>query len=510
MAWSFRDIKASRGINWQPCFGSYKCMYLIVPLDYDDTKAGYTNIAYIKYEAKNGNGTEIIYNPGGPGGSGVATLMSVKDSLVKSFGPEYSFVSFDPRGVNNTGPLVLSCGLEENSPSSASIGEQWAQAKANSLYCNNYNAKNSTAKYAGTVANVQDMIYYSKLEQISKGKDPEATKIWYYGVSYGTVIGQTLAAMYPKRVGRMILDGNVNGVEHYTGFVPSSILDTDKTFKFFFEYCYEAGPQLCPLAGNATSAADVQQRYDAVMEKLEIEPYIRANSTDIVTRDEVERQIFRAMYSPKTGFYATAKQVTNLETGNLNEIDEVNEVVSQITKDYDAQGAAFRGNNVLQMITCIDTADNYAVKSLDEFQDGIDQIRSSSEYIYKAFPFNNPLMCNGMKIIPPKSQLFPGFKKTDTNVPILFINNSADPITPLDSAKKMAEYFNNAGVLTVDGPGHGYRSVGSVCADKYARSYLKTGSLPKEGTVCEGDSTPKEVLDFGRRTFSATKVSMRK
>lgn len=41
--------------------------------------------------------------------------------------------------------------------------------------------------------------------------------IRYWGFSYGTVLGATLAAMFPDKTDRMVLGGNINPIDYYHG-----------------------------------------------------------------------------------------------------------------------------------------------------------------------------------------------------------------------------------------------------------------------------------------------------
>jgi pimeloyl-ACP methyl ester carboxylesterase len=72
-------------------------------------------------------------------------------------------------------------------------------------------------KYANTVAVAYDMRHYIELRARSLGRAPEDAKHWYYGQSYGTILGQTFATLFPHRIERMILDGVSDTNDYYEG-----------------------------------------------------------------------------------------------------------------------------------------------------------------------------------------------------------------------------------------------------------------------------------------------------
>jgi pimeloyl-ACP methyl ester carboxylesterase len=76
-----------------------------VPLNYSDPNGPPATIAIIRQQA---NVTDpalyrgpILFNPGGPGDSGVDFLLTGASLFAAVLGPEFDIVSFDPRGAHD-------------------------------------------------------------------------------------------------------------------------------------------------------------------------------------------------------------------------------------------------------------------------------------------------------------------------------------------------------------------------------------------------------------------------
>lgn len=336
--------------------------------------------------------------------------------MLSDFGSDYNLISFDPRGVNNSG-IRVTCfpgelkNVATYSQRSATVPrpELYQSNKAYGQFCTKANEK-TNAKYAGTVATVQDMMHFVSLRAEEKGaKDPSKAKIWYYGVSYGTVIGQTLAALYPDRIGRMVISGNVDSVEHYQGSVPSAVADTDKAYKDFFSTCFDAGPDRCAFHGNSTSAEDIEFRYLALLQRLREAPSIQNTNTSIVVHTDysVAGIAFKNMYDPMNQWPKLAIVLKALEDNVeieyyqdwLSLMPEADEISPY---DEAAEGEA------LQLITCVDVNKNYTLENYEDYLDVAERFKRASYYFGDQLSRENLLMCAGMDISPPKSQTFNG------------------------------------------------------------------------------------------------------
>jgi pimeloyl-ACP methyl ester carboxylesterase len=409
------------------------------------------------------------------------------------FGSNYNWVGFDPRGVNNTGP-PLSCSrtprereLAALRPIKANVpfAELWALSKARGEYCSALNAETDT-KYVGTFAVVQDMMHFTELQAAANGKAPEKATIWFYGVSYGTILGQTLATMFPDRLGKIILDGTVNAAEYYRNSVYSSLDSTDKSFRFFFKLCHEAGPKFCAFAGKASSPAEVERRFRRLLQRLEDEPLSLAGRPAIVSKWDVLDIAIEKVYSPMREFDSFATMLHELEQRNTTTWAQTLEAPTSAAGSCSPvrtyTQAAFQ--DAYKIIWSIDTAGRYVLKDYPDYELAVETFKSNSYYGWQEMATDNAIVANGMNITPPKSQFYEGPKVTHTNVPILFIGNTGDPATPLSSALNSSSYFPGSSIVIVDAPGHGSLGIPSRCLQEATVAYLVNGTLPRAGAVC--------------------------
>ena len=477
-------------------------------------------IAFVRLDAANSTGQDILFNPGGPGGSGINYVLSGGGAEIISLtGGLYNVVSFDPRGVNNTG-IALTCFPDKpkardayfaSTTPSLSLNEQYYQAATAGQWCSEQN-NDTSAKYAGTSAVVQDMIHFTELQAALDGAEsPEEAEIWYYGVSYGTVIGHTLAALYPERVGRIIVDANVNSEEYYNGLTASAVEDTDDAVGWFFSLCHEAGLPNCAFAGNSSSADEVKQRFDDLLASLERAPVSVIDSEvvaipTIITKTRVLSLLFNTLYDPIRQFPALAYGLAGLEKNNGSAWIDTEVALSRRSDpgpfDYNSAAA----QEVLMLVTAIDAAGRYPIENVDEYLEVAEELEELSVYAGRGYAETNALINSGLKVVPPPSQLFSGkfalssiphtstdtnnlagFERTNTSNPILFINTAADPITPTSGAEHMSQYFEGSVVLVQNSVGHSSTSAPSKCTYGHVLAYLADATLPEAGTVCEAD-----------------------
>ncbi|KAG2412177.1 hypothetical protein HFD88_009733 [Aspergillus terreus] len=444
MVYRFDRIEPSANLTWTPCYDDFSCSRLEVPLNYSNRTLGTTSIAFIKLAGKNATAESpsIVLNPGGPGGSGVELLFTYRALVGQMLGEQYNFISFDPRGVNNSGPS-LDCfsGISEarlafsrlhrtgaTNVSSTSLAEQYYSSSIYGEWCNDA-VKNESPHgyYVTTPAVAHDLLTFIEAEAEAAGQPPSDAKLWCYGISYGTIIGSTFASMFPDRVGRMILDGVLNAEQYYNNNWSETADQMDAAMDQFSSLCHSAGPKRCSFWGP--SPANITARMDATIHQLQHHPVPVSGvaSRDLptmVTYSDLKALFLNAIYAPLVRFPVMADILHQLERGD----------VSALASMFDSLNAISDARLAIQ---CADSYRSNNLTTLGEFKSYVEYMISRSKYIGDIYPiYQDNILCRSFRPQLPDSMVVQGpISRLDrpTSFPILFTSNTIDPITPLTS-----------------------------------------------------------------------------
>lgn len=212
-------------LNWHPCDAKdladqgMECADFTVPLDYSNYDLGTLTLPVTRKPAENPDQKigSLFTNPGGPGGE--ATIMPA--SFAQDLGPEvaqkFDIIGIAPRGIE--GAEQAQCLKQGADPdldeavfpmTDAEIQQHFAMDKAIQDAC----AHGPRILEHMTTADVaRDM----DLARQAVGDD----KLTYYGISYGTYVGATYAAMFPNNIRALVVDGVVDPVGWATGRGPN-------------------------------------------------------------------------------------------------------------------------------------------------------------------------------------------------------------------------------------------------------------------------------------------------
>ncbi|THH27977.1 hypothetical protein EUX98_g6208 [Antrodiella citrinella] len=463
------SIIPAQDLEWTQCYNDFECARLSVPLDYSHPKGGKAAIAIVRYPSDIAHDEEgylgpVLFNPGGPGASGIEMVLNNAQQLRIILGEGYDLIGFDPRGVGFTTPtlhvfessgeaaFIYAKFLPTINSSDTALGAMYAAAKTLGVVAKA--RMGDVAQHVGTPVVARDMLSIVKAHR--------QEKIQYWGSSYGTVLGATFAAMFPDNVGRLVLDGVMDAEDYYSAQRSTSLLDTDATLFGIYQACVDAGPLVCPI--HESSTEKIHDRIQKLVNSLRSNPATFYNadtgSHGEVDYSLVQKVIFISLYRPYESGMKLASVLADLERGVAEPIFRL----SQAEATEEAMKESFTDD----------------VVALRKHYNSLSQVSMFSEIWYAR------LGCAGWKVR--AKERFAASWETNTSFPLLIIGNTADPVTPLRSAMKMSRGFKDSVVLTQDSLGHGSIAAASLCTAKAVRAYFQNGTLPEDGTVCAVES----------------------
>ncbi|MGP3688332.1 alpha/beta hydrolase [Streptomyces sp. IBSNAI002] len=453
----------------------WQCATLDVPLDYAKPEGETVPIALIRAKArdqKNRIGS-LVFNFGGPGGSGITTLPGAAEEY-EALRARYDLVSFDPRGVGRSAPVRCEDDKQLDAYYAADSSPGTPQEEKD--FVDNIRAYQEACKknsdkllpHVGTSNAARD------LDRIRQALGDE--KLHYFGISYGTELGGVYAHLFPKNVGRAVFDAVVDPTKDSEEGALGQAQGFQLALGNFAQDCVDRGDK-CKLQGS--TAKEIEANIINLQKELAAKPIAGIGDRQL-TESQATNGIAQALYSQE--LWPLLEQGLDEAGGGQGQLLLA---LSDALNGRDQQGHYSNIGAANTAINCADSKDRY---TLEQTKAKLPAFRAASP-VFGDFLGWAMLGCTdwpvaGASETPDVSA--PG------STPILVIGNTGDPATPYEGARRMVERLGpGVGVeLTYKGEGHGAYNSGDTCVQDAVNAYLLDGKKPAAGTVCTAKENP--------------------
>lgn len=295
--------------------------------------------------------------------------------------------------------------------------------------------------------------------------------------SYGTILGQTYASLFPDRSKRVIIDGVANNFIWYGDFLDTEqFTNTKDVLEGFFDECIKAGKN-CSLSALADSGKKLHKLvFDFAAELKEQPISVYVNSTLYGLLDYPSlfyNGIFPSLYKPAS-WYSLADNLAKLLKGNATDA----------WLAYRDEGWGMEGEaNIFVTANDAKSGLEYWPRSRRALLDDI--VSKFNASLFGPTEGADPYVRQQWKV--PRTHNFTQEEGVETAHPLLILSTTYDPICPLVSAKSANRAFVDSKIVEVEGYGHCSVAVSSTCLAKNVRAFLYNGTMPDSYTKCEVD-----------------------
>ncbi|MDQ1534216.1 MAG: hypothetical protein QOF28_1977 [Actinomycetota bacterium] len=462
---------AVQTILWGPCSDPVltaahaQCGFLSVPLDYQNLDGAKIHLAVSRVQHTSPTAQfqgVMLTNPGGPGASGLQ-LATLGQFVPNGVGARYDWIGFDPRGVGSSRP-ALSCVPDYFGgdrppfvPTKPAMLRRWlTRSKAYADAC---------------AANAPDLLPHMKTTDSARDMDSirlalGAAQINYYGISYGTYLGQVYATLFPKRVRRMVLDSSVDPRRVWYEANLNQAAPGERNIKLWF--------------GWLARHHDVYHlgRSESAVERLfyrQVASVTRNPAAGVIGPDEFEDAFYAAVFTESVwtilgGVFSSWVHEHN--AGGL--------IAAYTAFDGPGNDNAFAVSNA---VMCTDARwPRWSIWSRD-YQRSYRTARFATWNIawyvapclYWAAAPGTPVKVKG------------------DHVSALLISETLDAAEPFEGSLEVRNLFRNSSLVAEPGgTTHAGTLFGNACVDGHIADYLATGALParKSGRRADAQCEP--------------------
>ncbi|MFD6764023.1 alpha/beta hydrolase [Streptomyces roseolus] len=453
---------ASPRLDWKRCDDAgaeWRCATVKVPLDHAKPAGATLGIALIRKEATDRKRRigSLLFNFGGPGASGVEMLPQLSGEYA-SLGERYDLVGFDPRGVGRSSGVVCRDDAEQAAaeaavdPTPDTPAEEAAYLKDAADFGAGCARRSGTViPYTTTSATARD------LDVIRQVLGDE--KLHYFGISYGTQLGGTYAHLFPRRVGRLVLDAVVDPTADAAGHARHQTVGFQRALD---NYLRSTGQS--PQAGTAritTLLAALDRRPLEVDDRLLTEGLATTGIAVTLYAESSWPLLTEALEAAEAGD----------GSGLLRLADAYN--------DRDEKGRYATQSHSQRAISCADSSERPTAARAKAL---LPEFRRLSPVFGAFLAWDTAGWCAGW---PVEGEARTPAASAPGADPVLVVGTTGDPATPYEGAERMAEELGEGVGVLVTNKGEGHGAYGtSPCVTRTVDAYLLDGKVPAYGTTC--------------------------
>ena len=452
-------------LSWDDC-GEARCTEVEVPIDYEEPDGDTLKLRVKVIPATGDGGRSLFVNPGGPGGEAVGFA----DYMESQFGDEvldqYDIVGVDPRGVGESTPIDCLSDRELDAYA-ASDPDPDNDREIEELRALSVDFGNGCEEKSGALASHISTEEAARDFDVVRALLGAKTFDWF-GASYGTELGATYATLYPKTVGRMVLDGAVDPSLSAEESAFGQTTGFQRALEAYIKDCVKQAD--CPLGRDADAGED---KLNSFVEARDTSPLTTGQDRKL-TQGHTFYGIAVTLYDKSTWPVLT-QALDAAFKGDGSVLLRLSDVYFRRADDGTYTENLGEANPA---INCLDARGG---STLEQVEASLSRFEKASPVFGRALAWG-ALGCTDWPIEP----LHPQAEVDATgSKPIVVLGTTRDPATPYEWAKALTDQLGTAVLVSRQGDGHTAYTSNNTCIKRLVDDYLVDGTVPKDGTTCK-------------------------
>lgn len=484
------DKYTNQMLDWHPCTSGelsgqtppagaegIECATYRTPRDWQkpDENIDLT-IAVSRLKATKDATASVLVNPGGPGAPGLIFPARLRNQ--PRLREHQEVIGFDPRGTGKS--TNITCGGAIGTGNKLDPRDRSRDNLNLILDATKYAAESCQVKSGelGPLINTDQTVHDIDLLRALLGRQ----KINWVGYSAGTWLGAHYAQAFPAHTGQFVLDSNTEWTTTWQKSFDWQPMGFERRWREDFLPWLATYDKLYHYGTTAEAARQTYEQVRASLAKNPVE--LDGNK---LSANEFDSFISSELYSKKS-FPDLADYLVNVHT--LTQTSATAQQQTAAKQKVTAKSTAERAVGPQPLVVPVDYDDAYDASfwtiPCNEgpwFGGRASAINQSAELGPKY-----PLLGWGWLVQP---CIF--WKNTPATLPamtgdgvppVLMVQSTHDPATPIEGAERAHQAFQNSRMITVTGEGdHGIYAGGNAGVDKVVEDYLVDGTVPADQSI---------------------------